>query len=305
PEYYTTLGYKPKEGLGDRKQWLERVHPDDRAHVEAKIQEVLTGAPTLEHSRKYAYEARIRHADGTYRWQQVKGFGIKRDPKGRVTRMLGIRMDMTERRQAEQEIEWNLAINQALSSLYIPLVATDTGIEQIADAVLEKSRQLTESAHGYVAEIDPATGDLIAHTNTQMLQRQCRIAKEELRKIRFPRGADGLYNGLWGHALNTKEPFYTDGPVKHPASVGVPEGHIAIERFLTVPVLLAGELVGQVALSNPPRAYTDRDLDAINRIAEFYALAIQHKRVEDKIRQIHPAPGQGPDRDRVAARSLL
>jgi PAS domain S-box-containing protein len=204
--------------------------------------------------------------------------------EGTVVSVIGVTRDITERRQAEEEIAWNLAINQALSSLYIPLVATGTSIEQIADAVLEKSRQLTGSAHGYVAEIDPATGDLIALTNTKMLQTECKITQDELRKIRFPRRADGLYNALWGHALNTKEPFYNNAPVKHPALVGIPEGHITIESFLTVPVMLAGELVGQIALSNSSRAYTDRDLDAINRIAEFYALAIQHKRAEGEIR---------------------
>jgi PAS domain S-box-containing protein len=164
-------------------------------------------------------------------------------------------------------------------------VTTGTSIEQIADVVLEKSRQLTSSAHGYVAEIDPENGDLIAHTNTRMMQTECAIVEEESRKIRFPRGADGLYNGLWGHSLNTKEPFYTDEPVKHPSSAGTPEGHITIERFMTVPVLLAGELVGQIALSNSTRTYTDRDVDAINRIAEFYALAIQHKRAEEELRK--------------------
>jgi signal transduction histidine kinase len=163
-------------------------------------------------------------------------------------------------------------------------VTAGTSIEQIANVVLEKSRQLTGSAHGYVAEIDPATGDLIAHTNTKMIQTECKITEDALRKIRFPRRADGLYNGLWGHTLNTKEPFYTNVPAKHPASTGIPEGHITIERLLAVPVLLAGELVGQIALSNSTRAYTDLDLEALSRIAEFYALAIQHKRAEEEIR---------------------
>jgi PAS domain S-box-containing protein len=204
---------------------------------------------------------------------------------GTVVSVIGVTRDITDRRQAEKEIAWNLSINQALSSLlYIPLVTTGSSIEQIADMVLEKCKQLTSSVHGYVAEIDPVNGDLIAHTNTKMMQTECAIIEEESRKIRFPRGADGQYNGLWGHALNTKEPFYTDEPVKHLSSVGIPEGHIVIERFLTVPVLLAGELVGQIALSNSTRAYTDRDVDAINRIAEFYALAIQHTRAEEELR---------------------
>ena len=198
-----------------------------------------------------------------------------------------LNIENIERKQAEEEIAWNLAINQALSSLYMPLVTTGTSIEQIANVVLEKSRELTSSPHGYVAEIDSATRDMIAHTNTKMMETECKIVEEELRKIRFPQRADGLYNGLWGYTLNTKEPFYTDVPAKHTASVGIPEGHIAIERFLTVPVLLREELVGQIALSNSTRAYTDRDLDAVNRIAEFYALAIQHKRAEEEIRLLN------------------
>lgn len=193
----------------------------------------------------------------------------------------------SERKRAEEEIAWNLAINQALSSLYMPLVTAYTSIEKIADVVLEKSRQLTGSAHGFVAEIDPTTGDLIAHTLTKMIRTECTVAEEEQRKIRFPRRTDGLYNGLWGHTLNTRKPFYSDEPLKHPASAGIPEGHLTIERFLSVPVLLAGELVGQIALSNANRTYTDLDVDAINRIAEFYALAIQHKRAEEKIQRLN------------------
>ncbi|MFH2064290.1 MAG: ABC transporter substrate-binding protein [Pseudomonadota bacterium] len=198
-----------------------------------------------------------------------------------------LNIENSERKRAEEEITWNLAINQALSSLYIPLVTPGATIEQISEIILEKSRQLTGSPHGFVNEIDPATGDQIAHTLTKMMYTECTVAEEQLRKVRFPQRADGLYNGLGGYALNTKEPFYTDVPAEHPASVGIPEGHITIERFLAVPVLLAGELVGQIALSNSTRAYTDRDLDAINRIAEFYALAIQHKRAEEEIRQLN------------------
>ncbi len=193
-----------------------------------------------------------------------------------------LNIENNERKQAEENLAWNLAINQALSSLYIPLVTGGTSIEQIAHIVLEKCRQLTSSAHGFVAEIDPVTGDLILHTLSRMMT-DCKVAEETLRIIKFPRRADGLYNGLWGHALNTKEPFYTNEAGRHPASAGVPEGHIAIEGFLAVPVLLAEELVGQIALSNSTRAYTDRDLDPINRIAEFYALAIQYKRAEKQL----------------------
>jgi GAF domain-containing protein len=65
------------------------------------------------------------------------------------------------------------------------------------------------------------------------------------------------------------------------------EGHLVIERFLAVPVLLSGELVGQIALANSARAYTDRDLNAVSRIAEFYALASQRKRAEEELHKLN------------------
>ncbi len=231
------------------------------------------------------FETQFKKKNGEVIWVMLSVKAV-RDKNNELNYFQGFVVDITERKRAEEDIAWNLAINQALSALYIPLVTVGANIEQIANIILEKSTQLTSSAHGFVAEIDPTTGDLIAYTLIGTMH-ECKIVKEELRKLRFQRGADGLYNGLWGHALNTKEPFYTNERVKHPASVGFPEGDIAIERFLAVPVLLEGELAGQIALSNSTRAYTDRDLDGVNRIAGFYALAIQHKRAEEEIRRLN------------------
>lgn len=104
PVYYSMLGYEPKHGPGDREEWLERVHPDDRAFVEAKIQEALFRKPSDGSSQEYEYEARIRHADGSYRWQLVKSVALKSDQKGKVTRILGIRMDVTDRKLMEEAL---------------------------------------------------------------------------------------------------------------------------------------------------------------------------------------------------------
>ncbi|MDT4329610.1 response regulator [Methylomonas sp. MED-D] len=99
PIYYSMLGYSPKDGQGDREEWLERVHPDDRAMVAGKINSVLA-----KQADAYTYEARIRHADGEYRWLSAKAFNVERGADGAVGRVLGIRMDVTDRKRNEEEL---------------------------------------------------------------------------------------------------------------------------------------------------------------------------------------------------------
>ncbi len=110
-----------------------------------------------------------------------------------------------------------------------------------------------------------------------MLGELCRVSVQG-GSITFPRRPDGSYPTLFGHALNTGVGFYTNAPDRHPASVGLPEGHIPLKNFLTVPAVVAGTVVGQIALANSTRDYTDRDLHAIERIAKLYALAVQRMR---------------------------
>ena len=98
-EYYTVLGYPPELGRGNREVWLERLHPDDRPRVSALIERARSGVPQL-----YQYEARLRHADGTYRWMSVRGKTVERDRQGRATRMLGVRIDVTDKKSAEESI---------------------------------------------------------------------------------------------------------------------------------------------------------------------------------------------------------
>ncbi|MBT9501515.1 MAG: PAS domain S-box protein [Burkholderiaceae bacterium] len=99
PTYFTMMGDDPHTDVGRRDEWVERLHPQDRAAVVERIAAVLAGADL-----PYHYEARLRHADGSYRWVSVTGQVLDRDAQGRPTRMMGTRVDITERKQAEDAL---------------------------------------------------------------------------------------------------------------------------------------------------------------------------------------------------------
>lgn len=97
PLYYSMLGYDPIEGESVRKVWLERIHPEDRENVIKKIKDILSGAEL-----EYIYEARMLHKNGTYRWHYVQGYVAAFNKEGKAIRMLGTRIDITERKQSEE-----------------------------------------------------------------------------------------------------------------------------------------------------------------------------------------------------------
>ncbi len=207
----------------------------------------------------------------------------------------------TERTQEEMRVA------AALADLYGPLISPATSVASMARLILDQARCLTGSEHGYVATIDPKTGDLVSHTLTDMAEDQCLVTDAD-RRVVFPRGPDKRYAGLWGHALNARMPFFTNAPGQHPASRGTPTRHVPLARFLSVPVLLGDELVGQIAVANAATAYTEDHLVLVGRLAEVFALAVQRTRAEGALREsqawlqsiFRAAPtGIGLVRDRV------
>ncbi|KJU85696.1 multi-sensor signal transduction histidine kinase [Candidatus Magnetobacterium bavaricum] len=178
----------------------------------------------------------------------------------------------------------NRELNFQSSVARITEVLLDPRLDKydISKVLHEEALSLTGSSHGYVSIIDEVTGDNIAVNLTDMMEVECKIARENQR-ISFPRSPEG-YSALWGHSLNTREGFYTNSPAEHPAFKGcIPEGHVLLQRFLSVPAISGERLVGQISLANPVRDYNDKDLEMITRLAVIYSIAIERKTMEEQL----------------------
>ncbi len=89
-------------------------------------------------------------------------------------------------------------------------------------------------------------------------------------EARFKIRKDGTYGGLLGYSLDTGESFYIHNPSQHPAAHGLPEGHIPVYQFLSVPVKY-DKIIGQIVLGNPEKDYNSLDVDFADTIANIYA----------------------------------
>ncbi len=84
--------------------WKDNIHPDDRNFAETLIQEAIA------ENKEYDCEFRVIHPDGSIHF--IKAYGLSnRDAEGNPISMIGVNFDISDRKQAELQLQ---AANQEL-----------------------------------------------------------------------------------------------------------------------------------------------------------------------------------------------
>lgn len=97
-----TLGYSPEEVVQLGDQFFSKLlHPDDFEVVHKNFQELRT----LKTDQTLSAEVRLRHTNGNWRWLRVNSRPFKRNARGEVTQVVGISIDITERKEAEIKLK--------------------------------------------------------------------------------------------------------------------------------------------------------------------------------------------------------
>jgi PAS domain S-box-containing protein len=107
PTLKAILGFTDAEISRRADDWGARIHPGDLELVTARTQACIEGRVD-----EYEVEHRMMHRDGSVRWFLSRGSLVRR-PDGSPHRMVGTKVDITERRLAADAIRENEAILQA------------------------------------------------------------------------------------------------------------------------------------------------------------------------------------------------
>jgi len=97
PQWWRQLGYGPDEVTADAALWERLLHPEDAKHVDSIFRVALKNSLA-----SYEVEFRLLHKDGHYVPILSRGF-ITRDKTGNPIRVTGTNMDLSERKQAEEQ----------------------------------------------------------------------------------------------------------------------------------------------------------------------------------------------------------
>jgi PAS domain S-box-containing protein len=95
-EYQRQIGLGPEAFRGEYEYWENRLHPEDRERALALVKDCSEGR-----TAGYDSEYRLRHTDGGYRWFLSRG-ALVRDDAGKPKRLIGVLIDITELKRAEE-----------------------------------------------------------------------------------------------------------------------------------------------------------------------------------------------------------
>mgnify|MGYP005811202635 CR=1 FL=1 len=140
PRWKAMMGYDDI-GPNEIVDWRGMVHPDDLSRVQDAMFKHVSGAVPLFESVH-----RMRHRNGEYRWVISRAKG-RIDKQGRLQRLLGVELDITERKLYEE------ALFREKEAAQITLQAIGDGvITTDADSVVDYINPVAETLTGWRLE---------------------------------------------------------------------------------------------------------------------------------------------------------
>jgi len=265
--FETLSGYSKEELLGRRS--LDFVHPDDRETARTRAIEVLKG------KRSLPYEFRFVKKDSELLWVLDWVTSILYKGKRAV---LGTLMDITERKQAEEEIRRYTKRVEALHAVG-QAVSQTSDVQELLDSALGKVVGLMSADTGCVFLVDVSKKALV-------LKAHAGVPAEALSEVSTTELTDEELQRMLEWRELDVAPWEVIGEAK------LSPFRQAMEReqgssLTSVPLLVRGRLLGMLCVgSRAPRDYTPDDMGLLRAIGNEVAVGIDNAMLLERTREL-------------------
>src|SRR5438309_370727 len=267
--YETITGRSCQSLMENPTSYEDIIHPEDREHVLAKLEEAT-------HTGQFDERFRILCAHGEVRWVKVHGFPV-RDHSGTILRLVGTAQEITAQKQAEEQVVRNLA------------KAESAWAE--ADAMRKATLALTEDLHMdcVMDALLRSLAELVPYTCARVLvpeggphwlalgERSCpEPAKKSSRApLTFVADESPFFQRIWSER---KRILIAD--TRQQEGWQTFEGHRQFRSWLSVPLVASEEFLGFLSVGHvEPNHFTEDHLRRTELLAIPAAVAIQNARL--------------------------
>ncbi|MEG4069970.1 PAS domain S-box protein [Microcoleus sp. Pol11C2] len=270
---YHILGYTVEE-IQAMEPWMMStlIHPQDSIKMPDYLQQVETGSE----GDIFEIEYRIRHKDGSWRWMVSRDTVFAKTADGKLKQILGTATDITESKQAEDEIKLLLAATQAIS--------------QSADfhsALPEILRLLCNAIGWNFAEawIPTANGTFLEHSETWYAShRDLDTFGRESKKIRFAAGV-----AVPGRIWSTRKVEWIEDislAKNHLFARSQMAASVGLKACFGVPIHASSEVLAVLVFCKRDRSIMEpRIVELVKAVATQLGDHIQRKQAEEELRK--------------------
>lgn len=265
PELEALYGLPPGGFEGKLENWASRVHPEDLPKTEASLWGAVKGGPS------YNVEFRVIWSNGTQRWMLAKG-ELFYDKQGNANRLIGVNIDITERKRWEERIHFLEKVSTELASsidyettiqqvvrLAVPFLADWCSLD-LEDRTTRIIRRVA------TAHVNPAKEALAK----QLLElypytpEQLDILKESLKVQKTLLRGEVSLEDL---AAIARSPEHLQALVE-----------IGLKSSMLVPLFSRGELIGAftIGITESDRIYDESDVALAEEMARRVAMAVDN-----------------------------
>ena len=262
------LGYSREEMIG-RFAW-------DFTDEEGKI----IAKQNLEKRRQGhndVHELKLIRKEGSPLWVLVSSKSLF-DKYGKFTGILAMYTDITERKQEEQRIRRYNTILEGNNRIFSNVLQAKTK-EELGNVCLSVALEMTGSLIGFIG-LEDDDGLLHDIAISKMGWNQC-VMYDKTGHRCPPKNF--VVHGLYGSVIDSGKGFFTNKPLSHPDSIGLPFGHPPITSFLGVPLVLDGKTMGVIAVADREGGYSYEQQEDLEAIAPAMMQALHRKRSEEAL----------------------
>lgn len=262
------FGYPKGEMETTYENFLDTVHPDDRQFVADSVN------ACIYQGKDYEIEHRCVWPDGSIKWMLERG-DVVRDTNGKPLHMLGVVMDITGRKLAEEQ---NIRQKHLLEMLRIGLsrYLEEQDINDIANFMLESLLILTDSKFGLIGGVHydenshphlkyHAVSDIASDKKTQGIHAGNYRNSLELHD----------FDNLLGEAIKAGGPVIGNSSGQETIQGVLPPGHPPLESYLCVPVFHGMKLLAIYCLINKRYGYNEDIIEFLKPFNVAYSAIIQ------------------------------
>jgi len=270
--YETITGRSLRSLRENPSSYKDLIHPDDRAHILAKLDEATRNG-------RFNEKFRIVRPEGEVRWVWVRGFPVRDADRG-IMRLVGTALEITAEKEAEARVAENLALAKSAWAEADALHKATMGLTQdlrmdfVLDALLQ------------------SLSDLIPYTCARVLIPEGGPHVLALGEKRFP--ADPNSSSQSPLTLNADRSTFLKSILANQKSVLIRdtareeswttfEGHAELRSWLSVPLVASGQYLGFLSVGHiEPGRFTEDHLRRAQLLAIPAAAAIQNSRLYER-----------------------